>query len=282
MSEKHIFDNTIDNYTNDYTNNYINDYTNNNFNEYIIDHRLITNRFTETEISGIKELIMDARKEINKIKKYFNWFLDILNQYNIEYFAAYGTLLATIRDQSVIPWDDDYDLYITLESKNTLFEKLELCKKTNETMMNIEDYKIPDNFVINGDEKVILGFPCIIDNKRVNILFTHSPWHFYQVWIFNENFKYICKVVDIFYQYRSIAYDSPDLYPIIKKQIDGVEICVMNNYKQILESAYGNNYMNEYFICNHKIAETFFHKDRNKYIKLNRNEFKSLMSIINQ
>ena len=36
----------------------------------------------------------------------------VLNKHNIKYWAIGGTLLGTIRDNKIIPWDDDMDLGI--------------------------------------------------------------------------------------------------------------------------------------------------------------------------
>lgn len=240
----------------------------------------IVDRFTTSEIDNIKEYVRTARNEITKARKYFYWFLNILDQQNIEYFAAFGTLLGTIRDQSVIPWDDDYDLYITDNTKKTFIEKLDLYKKSIEREMNIKNYTVPENLMANN-AKVFFTFSTIIDNKQIYVCFTESKWKFYQLWVYDDNFKYICKITDIFYQCKTISYDSPKLYPILKKRLDDIEINVMHNYDAILQLAYGENYMNEYYICNHKIASTFFHKDRNKYTKLNKTEFDDLMNIIN-
>lgn len=58
-------------------------------------------------------------KDYNEFKYYQQLVLDTLNafhkiceKHNIDYYAAYGTLLGAIRDKGQIPWDYDVDVWV--------------------------------------------------------------------------------------------------------------------------------------------------------------------------
>jgi lipopolysaccharide cholinephosphotransferase len=49
-------------------------------------------------------------------------FQDLCAKYNLEYFAAYGTVIGAVRHHGLIPWDDDIDVYMPRESYDKLLE----------------------------------------------------------------------------------------------------------------------------------------------------------------
>ncbi len=49
----------------------------------------------------------------------------ICEQFDIPYYAIYGTLLATIRHSNPIPWDPDIDLYVPENEINRIIEAIE-------------------------------------------------------------------------------------------------------------------------------------------------------------
>lgn len=57
----------------------------------------------ELNLKGIQSLLLKMAVEIR----------NILENNNIPYFITYGTLLGAVRHKGFIPWDDDFDFYIT-------------------------------------------------------------------------------------------------------------------------------------------------------------------------
>ena len=49
---------------------------------------------------------------------------EICEKYNIQWYAAYGTLLGAIRHEGFVPWDDDMDMWVLREGYNKLMEVL--------------------------------------------------------------------------------------------------------------------------------------------------------------
>lgn len=58
------------------------------------------NTYTAEEHQKIREI------EVNTLKE----FIRICDKYGLEYFAAFGTAIGTVRHQGFIPWDDDVDV----------------------------------------------------------------------------------------------------------------------------------------------------------------------------
>ena len=48
----------------------------------------------------------------------------VCEKYNIQWYAAYGTLLGAIRHEGFVPWDDDMDIWVMRKGYNKLMEVL--------------------------------------------------------------------------------------------------------------------------------------------------------------
>ena len=65
--------------------------------------------------------------KILEMVKYLDSFC---KENKIEYFIAYGSCLGAVRHKGFIPWDDDFDIGMTLENYNKF---IELCKTKLDT-----------------------------------------------------------------------------------------------------------------------------------------------------
>ena len=57
-------------------------------------------------------IISNACKKRDNVRPYFKLLIDLMNKNNIYYTVDFGLLLGTVRDNSEILWDDDYDIFM--------------------------------------------------------------------------------------------------------------------------------------------------------------------------
>jgi len=56
--------------------------------------------------------------------KLLNDITDILDEHNVKYWLDFGTLLGVVRENRILPWDDDIDISIFEEDENLMLEKV--------------------------------------------------------------------------------------------------------------------------------------------------------------
>ena len=88
-----------------------------------------------SSIAEIIEPIVVAPHRRDAYHRFVHVFIELLEQYDIRYFAHSGTMLGCIRHKGFIPWDDDVDLMIPEEDVQKLIKMTE----------NIEEFGIKQN-----------------------------------------------------------------------------------------------------------------------------------------
>ena len=78
----------------------------------------------------------DIKRVQNRLLEMSDTVLGILDNNNIKYIIAYGTLLGSIRHKGFIPWDDDLDIYIFDDDYD---KALELLRKKLPKDMIVHD-----------------------------------------------------------------------------------------------------------------------------------------------
>lgn len=109
------------------------------------------NSIIEYKIKGVFEE-EDTRVKAEEILRFI---VKLFNDYKINYFIDHGTLLGIIREQRIMPWDDDIDITIlkkhyvkAIELINMNLEKIEkilACKieiEKNKIKNNTEDIRV--------------------------------------------------------------------------------------------------------------------------------------------
>ncbi|MCR8613025.1 MAG: LicD family protein [Mycoplasma sp.] len=132
--------------------------------------------------------------------KWFEYFAKVCEENNIWYTVDNGTLLGTIRHKGVIPWDDDFDVSMTIES----YEKLKSLFPENcidGTMT--KDYPlvipkfVPDNkkflesaifvdifLIVPTNIKKIKKYRSFKNKSKFSIQCVHSTWKPYAWYIY--------------------------------------------------------------------------------------------------
>jgi len=95
-------------------------------------------------------------------------FINFLQDHNIRYIAAYGTVLGAARHNGFIPWDDDIDIYMWREDYNLLLQLRKELLRSGCDVISIEDkgYYLPFAKVVDPNTTVweMKKIPFIIGN----------------------------------------------------------------------------------------------------------------------
>lgn len=156
--------------------------------------------------------------------------IDILDEFNIDYFLISGTLLGYTRHNDFIPYDDDMDLIVNSNIKNHLsaimkkYSKLSVIMKDNliklcfkDRVFNLNHFKIWSNYLMNPTDSYFWPFIDLFmfeytnDNKCIN--FFNKDW------------------------------DTDEFFPIQKKEFNGILVSIPQNPDYFLTKNYGNDYM---------------------------------------
>lgn len=88
----------------------------------------------------------------NKLLDVFKRTIKFLEDNNIKWWAAYGTLIGAVRHNGLIPWDDDIDIWVPREDYNKLIKLGHLTSSYSLKLTSIET-----------DRNYYLGFAKLSD-----------------------------------------------------------------------------------------------------------------------
>ena len=210
---------------------------------------------------------------INLLKK----TIDILDEFQINYFLISGTLLGYVRHNDFIPWDDDIDLivdktiidklpiiYAKYNEELTFINKQNFLMKTcfkkdknnnkNNNNNNNNNFQI-QNINIKSFNKYILG-----DKETDTYTFP-----FIDLFIYNDNQHQNENLYKNQNQNKleffNKLWEINEFFPPNKVLFNGILVCIPNNPDYFLKINYGLNYMTTF------ISSSYNHQDE-KYIPL--------------
>lgn len=149
--------------------------------------------------------------------------IDILNEFQIDYFLISGTLLGYTRHNDFIPWDDDMDLIV---DKSFMDKKDDIIKKyfdDNSDMMFCTWYQYIFKFSFKSK---VHSF-----NRRK----VKYNWPFVDLFIYDSNEKNL-----IFF---NKLWDIKQFYPCKETLFHNIKVKIPNNSEYFLKRNYGDDYM---------------------------------------
>ena len=200
---------------------------------------------------------------INLLKK----TIDILNEFQINYFLISGTLLGYVRHNDFIPWDDDIDLivdktiidklpiiYAKYNKELTFINKQNFLMKTcfkKDDNLEIQNINIKDfnKYILGDKETDTYTFPFID-------LFIYNDNQHQNENIYKNNNQNQNKL-----EFFNKLWEINEFFPPKKVLFNEILVCIPNNPDYFLKINYGLNYMTTF------ISSSYNHQDE-KYIPL--------------
>lgn len=163
----------------------------------------------------------------------------IAEKANINIWLSGGTLLGFIRHGTIMPWDDDIDVHTSFDNLYYLFgsEFQSVCDS-----MNCEAIKLK-LFTHSYATRISAGIRIRFKNSTLpccDVFFTHT------------NNKQVKKVdgwstTKIVYNEKE-QFSIDDIYPLQKKQIDGINVVIPHHPMNVLQNQYGASVMDKIYI----------------------------------
>lgn len=201
--------------------------------------------------------------------------IDILEEFDINYFLISGTLLGYIRHNDFIPWDDDIDLLVDssiyhkltqiadkysnlniFHKHNTKYDAIKICNKSDLELEDDEESTNWKNSSISKDNKFCWPFidlfvyesgpgihNCASENDK-------EPVDGFKFRIFNP-FRGLCKRPFRFFSKNEISFfhnewNKSEFFPLKSISFLDVKCNIPNNPDYFLRNNFGKDYMTNF------------------------------------
>ncbi len=173
-------------------------------------------------LRSVKFLSNDMKKSFYKLSEKVDI---ILRNNNIRYFIICGTLLGSVREGEMIPWDDDIDIGILEEDLPAFYN------------INFENYGLKHRGVNpNGIGKIFYDNNKDDSGEKMNSIFI-------DVFIFKkENNKYIYSQDWSRKKWPNEFFYEQELFPLKIYKFGNIKLQGPNQYKMYCERAWGKNW----------------------------------------
>lgn len=109
------------------------------------------NRYFAEDFDGFHVRAMDKRYKFSVLENYEE-VARICNEYDIKFYAYYGTMLGAVRHKGFIPWDDDMDIAMMREDFNKFMKVAPAALRPEFHLEFVETSCFYPMRINNGDE----------------------------------------------------------------------------------------------------------------------------------
>lgn len=215
---------------------------------------------------------------INKLKKLLKYGHEFFKKYKINYSISYGTLLGYYRNRKIIPYDNDCDCFIGLESFNKLINLANDKNKPNimfqNDISNKLDFSNNKIYILlnkslltnkgyhhtvhncNGGQNLFLTNACSF--KKFIGRFLIDEYVFYDIFVLNKNY-FKKKTNNYPKYYKDMANLNHDDLQISKLESITISVFKDKLIEKILKKEYGNNFLIPNLNINNRITNLYYY-----------------------
>ena len=144
----------------------------------------------------------------------------------IEHFAFFGTLLGLVRDNKIIEWDDDVDIYVNSAARADLLQVLEKAglKVPLDVSINTTPYLLQVQRTVRGEVGLVDFYFYDADT---------DPDYIWEKWNFRARPEKANAAIKI---------PKKNIFPIERKFYQGIEVSMPGDAAQLCVFLYGKSW----------------------------------------